>query len=77
MLKIKGQFWKDCKIMNIIDNIRAAWSEVTPNCLQGVWKRLWPEACSNLEEAEEEAIISNIVEVANEAEMEGVNEGNV
>jgi hypothetical protein len=61
------QFWKDYNIMNATDNIRAAWNEVTPNCLNGGWKKLWPEASSNLEEDEEETVIQNIVKLANEA----------
>jgi hypothetical protein len=58
--------------MNAIDNIRAAWNEVTPNCLNGVCKKVWPETCSNLEEVEEETVNQNIVELASEVELEGV-----
>jgi hypothetical protein len=33
------QFWNDYN-MNATDNIRAAWNKVTPNCFNGVWKKL-------------------------------------
>jgi hypothetical protein len=64
-------------IMNTTDNIRAAWNEVIPNCLNGLWKKIWQEACTNLEEVQKEMVIQNIVKLANEAGLEGVNEGNV
>jgi hypothetical protein len=41
------QFWNDYNNMNATDNIRAVWNKVTPNCLNGVLKQLWMEACSN------------------------------
>jgi hypothetical protein len=45
--------------------------------MYGLWKKLWPEAGSNLEEVEEETIIHNIVKLASEAELDGVNEDDV
>jgi len=42
--------------MNATHN-RPAWNEVTQNCLNRVWGGdLWPKACSNLEEVEDEKI---------------------
>jgi hypothetical protein len=38
------QFWNDNNNMKATDNIRAAWNKVTPNCLNGVWKKLRTEA---------------------------------
>jgi hypothetical protein len=42
-----------------------------------VWKKLWPEAYSHLEEVEEETVIHNIVELASEEGLEGVKEDDV
>jgi hypothetical protein len=47
---------------------------VTPNCVKGLWKKLWPEACTNLEEVGQKTIIHKIVELVNEAGLEDVNE---
>jgi hypothetical protein len=69
------QFWKDNNV-NATYNIRAAWNKVTPDCLNGVRKKLWPEACSNLE-AEEETATQNSVKLANEGGLKGINEHNV
>jgi hypothetical protein len=59
--------------MSAIDNTRTAWKEVTPNCLKGAWKKLWPETCSNLGEVEEETVIQDTAELVNEEGLEGVN----
>jgi hypothetical protein len=50
---------------------------VTPNFVKALWKKLWPEACSNLEEVREETFIHKILELVNEAGLEGVNEDDV
>jgi hypothetical protein len=63
--------------MNATDNITSAWNEVIPNCLHEVWKKLRPEVCSNIQKSEEETLIQNIVEMAKEAGLEGVNEDNI
>ena len=47
---------------------------MNPNCVKGLWKKLWPEACSNLEEVR---VIHKIVELVIEAGLEGVNEDDV
>ncbi|XP_021935816.1 serine/threonine-protein kinase Sgk1-like [Zootermopsis nevadensis] len=39
--------------------------------------KLWPEACSHLEELKEESVVQNIAELANEAGMDGVNEDSI
>jgi hypothetical protein len=72
-----SQFWKEYIIMNAIDNIRAAWNEVTPNYINGVWKKLWPEACNNFVGVKEESVIQNIVEQVSEAGLEDVNDDGV
>ena len=40
-------------------------------------EKLWPEACSNLEEVQEEMVIHNFVELANEIGLDGVNKNDV
>jgi hypothetical protein len=35
--------------------------------MNGFWKKLWPDACSNLEEVGEETVIHKIVEPVSEA----------
>lgn len=52
------------------------WSKVAPNCMNGVWKKLWPKVC-NLEAVEVESIIQNTVELANNVGLEGVNKEDV
>jgi hypothetical protein len=70
------QFSKDDIFMNC-QYIRATWNEETPNCLNTGWRKLRPQACSNLEEDGEETVIQNIVKLASEARLEGVNEDDV
>ena len=41
--------------------------------MKGLWKKLWPEACSNLEEVREETVIHKIDEPVSEAGLESVN----
>jgi hypothetical protein len=60
--------------MNPIDNIRADWNEVTPSCMNEVWKKLWLEACNNFVGVEEESVIQNVIELANEAGLEDAND---
>jgi hypothetical protein len=43
-----SQFWTNYNIMSAIDNTRTAWNEVTANCCSEDWRKVWPEACSNL-----------------------------
>jgi hypothetical protein len=63
--------------MNATGNIRSAWDEVTPNCLNKVWKKLWPKVRRNAEKYEEGTVIYSIVELAKEAGLEGVNKDDV
>jgi hypothetical protein len=45
--------------------------------MKGLWKKLWPEACSSLEEVSQETVIHKIVELVSEAGLEGVNDDDV
>jgi len=60
--------------MNAIGNMWSAGNEVIPNCLNEVWKKLWTEVHSNAQKCEEGTVIQNIVELAKEAGLEGINE---
>jgi hypothetical protein len=40
-------------------------------------EKLWPEACSNSEEVQEEMVIQNSVELANEVRLDGANTDDV
>jgi hypothetical protein len=40
-------------------------------------EKLWPEACSNSEEVQEETVIQNSVELANELGLDGANKDDV
>ena len=42
-LTIKA-FWRQFNIHMAIGMIRDSWNEITPQCMNGVWKKLWPEA---------------------------------
>ncbi|XP_064410189.1 tigger transposable element-derived protein 1-like [Latimeria chalumnae] len=38
------EFWRGYNILNCIDNISESWAEVTQQCMNGVWGKLWPES---------------------------------
>jgi hypothetical protein len=65
--------------MKGIRNIVAAWDEVTANCMNSSWKKLWSEACHDFRgfEENEAAVTSNIVELANQLGMDEVDIDNV
>jgi hypothetical protein len=53
-------WWKSFDIMKGIRNIVAAWEEVTTNCMDSSWKKLWPEACHDFRGFQEnEAAVVN------------------
>ena len=55
--------------MKAIDNKKAA-------CMNRVWKKLWPEECTDILECDEEivpAAINDIIELASEWMMQNVN----
>lgn len=73
------QFWKEFSIMNAIDNIDAAWKEITPRCMTSAWKKIMPQSCAGTENDDERpsSVIENIVQLANEIGLEEVNEDDV
>jgi hypothetical protein len=65
--------------MKSIRNIVAAWEEVTTNCMNSSWKKLWPETCHDFRRFEENeaAVVNDIVELANQLGMDEVDIDNV
>ncbi|UYV69913.1 CENPBD1 [Cordylochernes scorpioides] len=37
------EFWKKFSIMKAIKIISDSWEEVKPSCMNGVWRKIWPE----------------------------------
>jgi hypothetical protein len=48
-------------ILKGINNIDAAWEEVTSICMYKVWRKLWPECVQDFREFEEVPSIANEV----------------
>jgi hypothetical protein len=65
--------------MKGIRNIVAAWEEVTTNFMNSSWNKLWPETCHDFRgfEENEAAVVSDIVELANQLGMDEVDIDNV
>jgi hypothetical protein len=72
-------WWKSFDIMKGIRNIVAAWEEVTTNCMNSSWKKLWPKVCHDFRgfEENEAAIANDIVELANQLGMDEVDIDNM
>lgn len=69
------QFWKKFNIMDAIGNIDIAWQEVTEKCMNGVWKKIWPEVSQDSQR--EEPIVDQIVNLMNSAGLEDIEEHDV
>jgi hypothetical protein len=65
--------------MKGVRNIVAAWEEVTTNCTNSSWKKLWPEACHDFRgfEENEAAVANDTVDVATQIGMDEVDINNV
>jgi hypothetical protein len=72
-------FWRNFK--KTIDNIGDAWAEVTQSCMNGVWRKIWPDVVIDFHGFEPEEEISNsrhaIIDMARSLGFEEVNEANV
>lgn len=77
------QFWKSFNILKAINIISESWEEVKPSCMNGVWRKIWPECVhkkkddsSSLEVDDDEAntICHEIANLAKEANFEGMDE---
>ncbi|XP_066489716.1 tigger transposable element-derived protein 1-like [Tiliqua scincoides] len=69
-----GDFWNSFSIMHAIENISMSWKEVTSSCMNGVWCKMWPEACYDFNGFADASsdITRDIVNLANEAGMDEV-----
>ncbi|KAK9686854.1 hypothetical protein QE152_g36888 [Popillia japonica] len=57
-------YWQSFDIMKPINNIESAWNEVSNNCLNGLWRELFPSFVHNLEEGHQKKVIENISRLA-------------
>uniref|UniRef100_K7FQB3 HTH CENPB-type domain-containing protein n=1 Tax=Pelodiscus sinensis TaxID=13735 RepID=K7FQB3_PELSI len=71
-------FWKDYNILHCIRNIAAGWEEVTPQRMNGIWKKILKRFVNCFKEFEKEKqledISNNIVQLAKEVDLEMDNE---
>uniref|UniRef100_K7FKY7 HTH CENPB-type domain-containing protein n=1 Tax=Pelodiscus sinensis TaxID=13735 RepID=K7FKY7_PELSI len=72
------EFWKDYKILHCIRNIAAEWEEVTPQCMNGIWKKILKRFVNCFRGFEKEKaledISNNIVQLAKQVDLEMDNE---
>lgn len=78
------EFWKTFNVLDAINNISESWNEVTPSCMNGVWRKIWPECVhKNLDSShiadlvDTSAVCTEIVNLAKENEFEGMDEDGV
>lgn len=59
------EFWQNYDILKAIDNIFAAWNEITISCINRSWERLWPDCVQEFSGLDEpaEALYQNIVDI--------------
>jgi hypothetical protein len=53
------KFWRNFNIKKAIDNTGDAWAEVTQSCMNGVWRKIWPDVVTDFHGFEPEEEISN------------------
>lgn len=68
------EFWKQHNILNAIKLISEAWQEVKESCMNGVWKKIWPQCVRNLEVTvgENNDVQNEIVSLARGVGMDNV-----
>ena len=73
------EFWKRFNIMKAIEIISDSWEEVKPSCMNGVWRKIWPECVHRVCAAEVDDTptvrheISNLARDSNFDRMEETN----
>ncbi|XP_061435172.1 tigger transposable element-derived protein 1-like [Lethenteron reissneri] len=74
-----GEFWRGYDIRKAVDNVGAAWREVTPAHLNGAWRQIWPECVDGSTGFAKTVpeIRREIVGLARRAGFDGVDEGDV
>jgi hypothetical protein len=69
------EFWKKFNILKAVKIIADSWKEVKPSCMNGVWRKLWPE-CVHQKSSElcdeTTAVIQDISRTALESNFEGM-----
>lgn len=55
------EFWKGFNILNAIQNIAAAWDEVTQQCMNGVWKKVMKTYVNTFKGFNKDSAVGNIV----------------
>ncbi|UYV74906.1 CENPBD1 [Cordylochernes scorpioides] len=69
------EVWKKFSIMKAIKIISDSWEEVKPSCMNGVWRKIWPE-CVHRSAAGVDgtpAVRHEISNLARESNFEGRN----
>jgi hypothetical protein len=55
------EYWMSYNTLKCINNIDAAWEQVTSTCMNKVWRKLWPEYVHDFRRFEEVPEITNEV----------------
>ena len=65
--------------MKGISNISAAWSEVSKSCMNGVWRKLWPDSIPDSQEHDTTlaSITENVTKIAKEIGLDDVEVGDI
>ncbi|UYV62516.1 CENPBD1 [Cordylochernes scorpioides] len=73
------EFWKKFSIMKAIKIISDSWEEVKPSCMNGVWRKIWPECVyrSSAEVDGTPAVRHEISNLARESNFEGMEETDI
>jgi hypothetical protein len=74
-------FWRNFNIKKATDNTGDAWAEVMQSCMNGVWRKIWPDVVTDFHGFEPEEKISKsrhaIIDMARFVGFEDVDEANV
>jgi hypothetical protein len=76
MVKIESvrEFWKSYNITRAVRNTRVAWDEESTSCMKRSWKNVWPDACNDLNNSEENVtlVVNDTVHLDNQLRMDEV-----
>lgn len=65
------EWWKQFTILRSIDNISTSWEEVTEKCMNGVWRKIWPDGVNDFSGFDAENVLPEInqetLQIAQEA----------
>lgn len=71
------QWWSAYNIKKGIYNIDAAWKEVTPQAMNGCWRKIWPEVVHDFKGFDVQAVRGDIVKLSHTAGFTDVDEQDV